>query len=411
MISSSSDFINLSESKTRRKKRVSVLTPPKEVRTHERLFEQLRNRIAHNYNEMSSDEIRLYEKMFVEEFLIKNPEFTGLVAISGYNWKVLVSLSIVPINSTFHNAELFHIAIKSHRRSAYDLQRARGKRNRHRLVESHDGHQLQLQSKYPIMIIFPRFNPSPNFSTNGFPFLNLYSYEFYSTIGGCYYCIANYSYSQSQFCSNSSISSCSSNVVSAPRKFLFREYRIPEPKGHYEPHKYGSDIMVNSLTEFINCPLNWTIPEKRNEIKTIRESVSKMEEDSNNMLGKMGSKAQHTANPAASPAKTRDNEAVIKCKPSCKAQTGTKKVAKAITISKISKDRQCNTEEKRSEEVEQLLLELKLTDDLQEQVDLANKQFKSFHLTLQMETDDDGDGTPITSNQSATGPKVEKVIA
>jgi hypothetical protein len=61
----------------------------------------------------------------------------------------------------------------------------------------------------------------------------------------------------------------------------------------------------------------------------------------------------------------------------------------------------------RQSQVEQLLLELKLTDDLQEQVDLANMQFTSFHLTLQMETDDDGDGTPIPAGIK----KVEKVIS
>jgi hypothetical protein len=66
-------------------------------------------------------------------------------------------------------------------------------------------------------------NPPQIFSI---PFLNLYSYpyRFYSTIGGCYYGVANYSYSQS-------LCSSSSSVVSVHP--LFREYGIPEPKGHY----------------------------------------------------------------------------------------------------------------------------------------------------------------------------------
>ena len=202
---------------------------------------------------MSPDEIKVHDCLVTDEFLRKNQDIklnvskhqrmkealgiqevrrtivgTGLVfaGIPGYTWELTFTphiLSIVLINPDLHNAQLAYIAIKSHRRSAYDLQRARGKRR-----------------PIIIIIIYPRFNPPTIFSMNEIlPFLNLYSYpyRFYSTIGGCYYgCyygIANYSYSQSQFCSNSSISSSSS---SAPPEFLLHEYGIryiPEPKGHY----------------------------------------------------------------------------------------------------------------------------------------------------------------------------------
>jgi hypothetical protein len=130
---------------------------------------------------MTPDEIKVHDCLVMDEFL-KNPDIklnisknqrvnegqevrrtivnAGLIftGIPEYNWELAFTphvLSIVPINSEFHNAELFHIAIKSHRRSAFDLQRARAKRR-------------------PIMviIIFPRCNPPP---MNGFPFLNLYS--------------------------------------------------------------------------------------------------------------------------------------------------------------------------------------------------------------------------------------------
>jgi hypothetical protein len=207
---------------------------------------------------MSQDEINLYGCMVLDEFLRKNPEIkinlskhqgmreafgsqevrrtlvkigSIFVGTPGYNWELATStfiphpLSIVPINSEFHNTELAHIVIKSHRRSAFDLQKARGKR-------------------CPIIIILRRFSPPQIFSMNGIPFLNLYGS--YSTIGdchyGCYYGIANYSYSQSQFCSNSSIGSSSSSVASTPPKFLLHEYvirYIPELKGHYSMKSAG----------------------------------------------------------------------------------------------------------------------------------------------------------------------------
>src|SRR5215472_18143278 len=100
----------------------------------------------------------------------------GLVFLTRYGWELRVGVIGIGIpitqvhNFSFHNAELAHITIKSHRRSAYDLQRSRGKQR-------------------PIVITFPRFNPHPNFSMNGIPFLNLYSYAYglYSTIADCYY--------------------------------------------------------------------------------------------------------------------------------------------------------------------------------------------------------------------------------
>jgi hypothetical protein len=187
---------------------------------------------------MSQDEIDLYSWMVLDDFLRKNPNNkinlskherlrealeseevrrtlvkigSPFVGTPGYNWKLETHLlSIVPINSEFHNAELAHIAIKSHRRSAFDLQRARGKRR-------------------PIIIIitFPRFNPlrifRPEFSMNGL--------DPYSTIGSCYY--ANYSYSH---CSISS-SSSNNSVASIPAKFLLHLITgirdISEPKGHF----------------------------------------------------------------------------------------------------------------------------------------------------------------------------------
>jgi hypothetical protein len=132
-------------------------------RLRERLSGRLTQRVTHNFNEMSPDELRLHDCMVMHEFLRKNPDLmpnlskhqglrealesqevrTTLVKIrsifvgtSGYNWNWETPrstphpLSIVPINSEFHNAELAHIAGKSHRRSAYDLQRARGKQRR-----------------------------------------------------------------------------------------------------------------------------------------------------------------------------------------------------------------------------------------------------------------------------------------
>ena len=232
----------------------------------ERTTDRLRERVIHNYNETSPDEIRLHGCMVIEELVRKNRDLMPrlskhqgarealeseevrttlakigsiFVGTSGYNWELGTSrstphpLSMVPINSEFHNAELAHIVIKSHRRSAFDLQRARGKR-----------------CPVLIIIIFLRFNPPPNCSRNGMLLsLNLYSYGFYSTIGGCYYGfyygIANYSYSQSQCCSNNSTSSSSSSVVSVPPKFLLCEYRIryiPEPKGHYSMNDNNSYI-------------------------------------------------------------------------------------------------------------------------------------------------------------------------
>ncbi len=171
-------------------------TSKKELAQQAKNRERLRKRIIHHYNELSPDEEGVHCCMVFGELLEKNPDIQinlskhrGLrealgsqevrrtlveigsifVGAPGYNWELGTStftshlLPTVPCNSDFHNAELAHIAIKSHRRSAYDLQRARGKRNRrsHRLVD--DGHQLQLQSKCPIIIILRRFKSSPEF--------------------------------------------------------------------------------------------------------------------------------------------------------------------------------------------------------------------------------------------------------
>jgi hypothetical protein len=205
-------------------------------RLRERTTDRLRDRVTHNYNEMSPDEIRLHGCMVIEELVRKNrdlmPHLTKhqgarealeskevrttlakigsiFVGTSGYNWELGTSrstphpLSIVPINSEFHNAGLAHIVIRSHRRSAFDLQRARGKRR-----------------PILIIIIFLRFNPPPNCSKNRMLLsLNLYSY-------GCYYGIANHSYSQSQFYSNSSTSTSVASLANVPPKFLMREYGI-----------------------------------------------------------------------------------------------------------------------------------------------------------------------------------------
>jgi hypothetical protein len=151
-------------------------------RSRERIMDRLSKRITHNSNELSQDEKNLHVCMVVEDLLRKNPDIRinlskhqGLrealeskevrrklvkidsifVGSFGYNWELATStfiphpLSIVPINSEFHNAELAHIAIKSHRRSAYDLQRARGKQR-------------------PILIIFTRFNHPRIFSGSFF---------------------------------------------------------------------------------------------------------------------------------------------------------------------------------------------------------------------------------------------------
>ena len=127
----------------------------RQAKIRDRLRERLTQRITHNFNEMSPYELEVQDCMFLEEFLVKNPDIqinisnhrrsnealereevrTTLVKIGnifvgtpGYNWKLETStLSIVPINfSEFHNAELAYIAIKSRRRSAYDLYKSRG---------------------------------------------------------------------------------------------------------------------------------------------------------------------------------------------------------------------------------------------------------------------------------------------
>jgi hypothetical protein len=131
---------------------------------------------------MSPDERKLHDCIFMQEFLEKNPDIQlnlskhqglsealesvkvrkALVKVKsifvdtpGYNWNLGIlryphPLSIIPINSEFHNATLARIAIESRRRSAPDIGKARGKRQ-----------------SVVITIIFPRFNPLPNFSFFG----------------------------------------------------------------------------------------------------------------------------------------------------------------------------------------------------------------------------------------------------
>ena len=134
-------------------KRHSMFTPPKTIMDRERLSERLRNRIAHNYNEMSPDEIRVHDCLVMDEFLTKNPDIkanlsehrrfrealesrevrTTLVHIGsifvgtpGYNWKVLVGLFIPhPINSTFHNAVILYRSNISQTLSVRSAERPR----------------------------------------------------------------------------------------------------------------------------------------------------------------------------------------------------------------------------------------------------------------------------------------------
>lgn len=164
----------------------------KELARHAKNRERILNRSPHHYNEMSPYEEGVHTCMVFGELFTKNPELKTVALISkhqglrealenqevrttlvnigsifvgtpGYNWDLGNTrstphpLSIVPINSEFHNAELAHIAIKSHRRSAYNLQRSRGKR-RHIII----------------MIILHRFNPPPNLSNGVLPFSNPY---------------------------------------------------------------------------------------------------------------------------------------------------------------------------------------------------------------------------------------------
>ena len=72
-------------------------------------------------------------------------------------------------------------------------------------------------------------------------------------------------------------------------------------------------------------------------------NVTRMQKDRSNMLGKRGSKAQHAANPGASPAKTRDNEAVNISNPLEGVQAGNT-VANTVRISKVKVEQ---TDEKR----------------------------------------------------------------
>lgn len=118
------------------KKVHSMLTPSRTVLAHERLLEQQNQRIRHHPNEMSSDEIRLFEHTFLEEFYTKNPDLKPMGGINISWCKVLYGISIIHTHlsvgsivpaSIFHNAELNYIAIISHSRSAWALQRSRGR--------------------------------------------------------------------------------------------------------------------------------------------------------------------------------------------------------------------------------------------------------------------------------------------
>jgi hypothetical protein len=189
-------------------------------------------------------------------------EARGIIVIRGglvfpgtswHDWKIPSNLlpPPVPINSTFQNAELYHIAIFSRRRSAYDLLRARGKNK--------EGDPQTVSNIHPPGVFFGHliFDPS-------------------------------------------------SDVV-----------------GRRGPLSLAGPIIVNLLT----TELIETGPEP---------VVQKMKKDSNNILGKVGSKAQTHSTPVANPAKIRDNEAVNISKPrNRKAQAGTYKENETETISKV----------------------------------------------------------------------------
>lgn len=246
------------------------------------LRDRLSNRITHDFNKMSPEETRVHDILIMDEFLRKNQDIklniskhqrmkealrsqevrrtlvkigSIFVGTPGYDWELGTfrstphPLSIIPINPEFHNAELAFIAIKSHRRSAFDLKKARGKRI--------------------IIITYLRCSAPHIYSMNGFPFLKLYSYKFYLTISDCYY-IAN-----SPFCSSSS---SSSSILSAHP--LFYEYGmyqcILEPEGHYSMkdnsyNRWSMDLSQNQSSF--------------NNERTKPQSVFKMQQSKKNELG------------------------------------------------------------------------------------------------------------------------------
>lgn len=288
---------------------LTTVQSSKAIKKRDELRDRLSERIIHHPNEISPDETRAHDCLVIHDLLNKNPDIklnisknqrvkealeiqevrrtivsTGLIfaGIPGYNWELgtyahSYVLSIVPVNADFHNAELHYIAIISHRRSAYDLLKARGKRL---IVIISSGWSFLLST----IIIFLTFvSVSPNIESRlGAECINLLRHS-----------------------------------------------------------------MLDNIYNETGLEMGPTYHYHSNQIRT-------------------------------SPATSSNTNAVNKCSPSRKTETKLKTVYRYPSS-------YWRTRKEEDSGVSQILLECKLTNDLQERVDLYNRQFKSFQYRLQME--------------------------